>query len=79
MVDSGLPPVARQMCEDGDSLPAWRQVWRFPMGNKDKGRRDKSSKKAASKSLKEKRAAKKTKKASHQSHGNRSVDQTFGH
>jgi hypothetical protein len=49
------------------------------MGNKDKGRRDKGSKKAATRSLKEKRLAKKTKKAAHANHGNRSVDQTFGH
>ena len=49
------------------------------MGNKDKGRRDKGSKKAASRTLKEKRLAKKTKKSAHASQGNRSVDQTFGH
>jgi hypothetical protein len=44
------------------------------MANKDKG--GKSSKKVAAKSLKEKRLAKKAKKASHT---NESLDNTFGH
>ena len=44
------------------------------MANKDKG--GKSSKKAAGKTLKEKRLAKKAKKAPH---SNESVDKTFGH
>lgn len=44
------------------------------MANKDKGGR--SSKKAAERSLKEKRADKKAKKAQHP---NQSLDKTFGH
>jgi len=44
------------------------------MGNKDKG--GKGSQKTPGKSLKEKRLAKKAKKASHT---NESVDKTFGH
>jgi hypothetical protein len=43
------------------------------MANKDKG--GKSSKKVADKTLKEKRLAKKTKKATH---SNQSLDKTFG-
>jgi hypothetical protein len=45
-----------------------------PMGNKDKS--GKSSKKVAEKSLKEKRLAKKAKKAPN---ANQSLDSTFGH
>jgi hypothetical protein len=45
-----------------------------PMANKDKG--GKSSKKVAEKTLKEKRLAKKAKKALHT---NQSLDDTFGH
>lgn len=48
------------------------------MASKDKGRGDKASNKKAARSLKEKRAAKKTKKAAHDNSGNRSVDRTFG-
>jgi hypothetical protein len=44
------------------------------MANKDKG--GKSSRKVAEKSLKEKRLAKKAKKAPH---SNQSLDNTFGH
>jgi hypothetical protein len=47
------------------------------MGNKDKGGR--ASKKSASKGLKEKRAAKKAKKAEHETSANQSLDKTFGH
>lgn len=46
------------------------------MANKDKGGR--SSKKVASKSLKEKRLAKQAKRSSHESKGNQSVENTFG-
>ena len=42
-------------------LPLRSPVWRTPMANKDKG--GKSSKKVAEKTLKEKRLAKKAKKA----------------
>jgi hypothetical protein len=45
-----------------------------PMANKDKG--GKSSKKVADKTLKEKRLARKAKKATHTS---QSLDKTFGH
>ncbi len=48
------------------------------MASKDKGRGDKASNKKAVKSLKEKRAAKKMKKAADGRGGNRSVDRTFG-
>jgi len=47
------------------------------MGNKDKA--SKSSKKVPARSLKEKRLAKKAKKASHQDAANQSLDKTFGH
>ena len=47
------------------------------MANKDKGGR--SSKKAASKSLKEKRLAKQAKRDSHSNTGNKSVENTFDH
>lgn len=47
------------------------------MGNKDKGGRN--TKKAASKGLKEKRAAKKAKKAAHDTSASQSVDKAFGH
>ncbi len=50
-------------------LPLRSPVWRIPMANK-------SSKKVAEKSLKEKRLAKKAKKAQHT---NESFDSTFGH
>lgn len=46
------------------------------MGTKDRGGRN--TKKKAAKSLKEKRLAKKTRKAEHAAHANRSVEQTFG-
>ena len=46
------------------------------MGTKDKGGR--SSKTAATKSLKEKRLDKKAKKAAHESDANQSVDRAFG-
>lgn len=59
--------------------PAAAAGLEIPMASKDKGRGDKSSKKKASRSLKEKRAAKKSKRGSQASHSNRSVDQTFGH
>ncbi len=55
-------------------LPLRSPVWRTPMANKDKG--GKSSKKVAEKTLKEKRLAKKAKKAQHT---NESFDNTFGH
>jgi len=47
------------------------------MANKDKA--SKGSKKVAAKSLKEKRLAKKAKKASHDTAANQSLDKTFGH
>jgi hypothetical protein len=47
-----------------------------PMGTKDRGGRN--TKKAAAKSLKEKRLDKKAKKATQATHANRSVGQTFG-
>jgi len=47
------------------------------MANKDKAGRD--SKRAASRNLKEKRAAKKAKRAEHEASANRSLDKTFGH
>jgi hypothetical protein len=47
------------------------------MANKDKGGR--SSKKAASKSLKEKRLAKQAKRNAHTNTGNKSVESTFDH
>jgi hypothetical protein len=47
------------------------------VANKDKARR--SSKKTASKSLKEKRLAKQAKRAIHSQTGNKSVESTFGH
>lgn len=47
-----------------------------PMGTKDRGGRN--TKKVAGKSLKEKRLAKKTKRADHAARSNRSVEQTFG-
>lgn len=47
------------------------------MANKDKARR--SGKKAASKSLKEKRLAKQAKRNAHSQTGNRSVEETFDH
>ena len=55
-------------------LPLRSPVWRTPMANKDKG--GKSSRKVAEKTLKEKRLAKKAKKAQHT---NESFDNTFGH
>ncbi len=47
------------------------------MANKDKAGR--ASKRAASKSLKEKRASKKAKRAQHEASANQSLDKTFGH
>ena len=47
------------------------------MANKDKARR--SGKKAASKSLKEKRLAKQAKRAAHSHTRNKSVESTFDH
>ena len=47
------------------------------MANKDKARR--SGKKAASKSLKEKRLAKQSKRGAHSQTGNKSVESTFRH
>jgi hypothetical protein len=46
------------------------------MANKDKG--SKSTKKVATRSLKEKRLAKKAKKAGHGTGASQSVDRTFG-
>ncbi len=48
------------------------------MASKDRSKGDKGSMKTASKSLKEKRAAKRSKRAEHEGRANRSVDQTFG-
>jgi len=47
------------------------------MANKDKGGR--STKKVASKSLKEKRLAKQAKRSDHANTGNKSVESTFDH
>ena len=48
-----------------------------PMANKDKGGR--STKKAAGKSLKEKRRAKQAKRTAQANTGNKSVENTFDH